>query len=45
LLVSVPKHCNSRDENATNKAGECPTKWERQLANRRQSEREARWTA
>ena len=28
-LVPVPRPRNSRDENATIKAGECPTEWER----------------
>ncbi|MBA3966851.1 MAG: transposase [Nitrospirales bacterium] len=27
-LVPVPKQRNARDENATPKAGECPTEWE-----------------
>jgi IS5 family transposase len=43
-LVPVPKQRNSRDENATIKAGECPTEWERQPAKRRQKDTDARWT-
>ena len=43
-LVPVPKQRNSRDENATIKAGECPTEWEGQPAKRRQKDTEARWT-
>lgn len=43
-LVPVPKQRNSRDENATLKAGECPTEWERQPAKRRQKDTDARWT-
>ena len=43
-LVLVPKQRNSRDENATIKAGECPTEWEGQPAKRRQKDTEARWT-
>ncbi|MDR4485584.1 MAG: IS5 family transposase [Nitrospirales bacterium] len=43
-LVPVPKQRNSRDENATLKAGECPTEWDRQPAKRRQKDTEARWT-
>jgi IS5 family transposase len=43
-LVPVPKQRNSRDENATLKAGECPTEWESQPAKRRQKDTDARWT-
>ena len=43
-LIPVPKQRNSRDENATLKAGECPTEWEGQPAKRRQTDTEARWT-
>ena len=43
-LVPVPTQRNSRDENATIKAGECPTEWEGQPAKRRQKDTEARWT-
>jgi IS5 family transposase len=43
-LVPVPKQRNSRDENATLKAGGCPTEWERQPAKRRQKDNDARWT-
>jgi transposase, IS5 family len=43
-LVPVPKQRNLRDENATLKAGGCPTEWERQPAKRRQKDNDARWT-
>lgn len=43
-LVPVPKQRNSRHENATIKAGECPPKWGHQPAKRRQKDTEARWT-
>lgn len=43
-LVPVPKQRNSRDENATIKAGACPPEWERHPAKRRQKDTEARWT-
>ena len=43
-LVPVPKQRNSRDENATLKAGGCPTEWERQPAKRRQKDTDASWT-
>jgi len=43
-LIPVPKQRNSRDENATIKAGECPREWDRQPAKRRQKDTEARWT-
>ena len=43
-LVPVPKQRNSRDENATLKAGGCPTEWERHPAKRRQKDTDARWT-
>jgi IS5 family transposase len=42
-LIPVPRQRNSRDENATIKAGECPTEWEGQPAKRRQKDTEARW--
>ena len=41
-LVPVPNQRNSREENATIKAGECPTEWEEQPAKRRQKDTEAR---
>ncbi len=43
-LVPVPKHRNSREDNATIKTGDCPTEWEGQPAKRRQKDTEARWT-
>ena len=43
-LVPVPKQRNSRADNASIKAGECPTEWEAQPAKRRQKDTEARWT-
>ena len=43
-LVPVPKQRNTHKENATLKAGECPTAWDRQPAKRRQKDTEARWT-
>lgn len=43
-LVPVPTQRNSREENATIKAGKCPTEWDEQPAKRRQKDTEARWT-
>ena len=43
-LVPVPKQRNSREDNASIKAGECPAEWEAQPAKRRQKDTEARWT-
>ncbi len=43
-LVPVPKQRNSREENATIKAGDCPTEWDEQPTKRRQKDTEARWT-
>jgi transposase, IS5 family len=43
-LVPVPKQRNTHKENATLKAGECPTAWDSQPAKRRQKDTEARWT-
>ena len=43
-LIPVPKQRNTREENATVKAGDCPTDWEAQPAKRRQKDTEARWT-
>jgi len=39
----VPKQRNSRDENTTIKAGECPVEWASQPAKRRQKDTDARW--
>ena len=43
-IVPVPKQRNSRDENATIKAGETPQAWEDQPAKRSQKDTDARWT-
>jgi IS5 family transposase len=43
-LIPVPTQRNNREENATIKAGDCPTDWETQPAKRRQKDTEARWT-
>jgi IS5 family transposase len=43
-LIPVPKQRNTREENATVKAGNCPADWEAQPAKRRQKDTEARWT-
>ena len=43
-LVPVPKQRNSREENATIKAGACPAEWDKQPTKRRQKDTEARWT-
>ncbi len=43
-LVPVPKQRNSREDNATIKAGDCPTEWDEQPNKRRQKDTEARWT-
>ena len=43
-LVPVPKQRNSREENATIKAGDCPPEWDEQPTKRRQKDTEARWT-
>ena len=43
-LVPVPKQRNSREENATIKAGDCPAEWAEQPTKRRQKDTEARWT-
>ncbi|GJL52252.1 IS5 family transposase [Candidatus Nitrospira salsa] len=43
-LIPVPKQRNTREENATIKAGACPADWEAQPAKRRQKDTEARWT-
>ena len=43
-LIPVPKQRNTREENATVKAGDCPADWDAQPAKRRQKDTEARWT-
>jgi len=43
-LIPVPTQRNSREDNATIKAGECPAEWEGQPSKRRQKDTEARWT-
>ena len=43
-LIPVPTQRNTREENATIKAGDCPTDWDAQPAKRRQKDTEARWT-
>ncbi len=43
-LIPVPKPRNSREENATIKAGDCPAEWDKQPNKRRQKDTEARWT-
>ena len=43
-LIPVPKQRNTREENATVKAGDCPADWAAQPAKRRQKDTEARWT-
>jgi IS5 family transposase len=43
-LVPVPKQRNSREDNATIKAGACPVEWDEQPNKRRQKDTAARWT-
>lgn len=43
-LVPVPKQRNSREENATIKAGDCPAEWDEQPNQRQQKDTAARWT-
>jgi len=43
-LIPVPTQRNTRAENATIKAGDCPDEWEAQPAKRRQKDMQARWT-
>jgi transposase, IS5 family len=43
-IVPVPRQRNSRDDNATVKAGETPREWEAQPAKDRQKDKDARWT-
>ena len=42
-LIPVPTQRNTREENATITAGDCPADWAAQLAKRRQKDTEARW--
>lgn len=43
-IVPVPKQRNTREENATIKAGETPKDWDDKPAKRRQKDTDARWT-
>ena len=43
-LIPVPIQRNTREENATIKAGDCPAEWDAQPAKRRQKDTQARWT-
>jgi IS5 family transposase len=43
-IVPAPRQRNSRDDNATVKAGETPADWEAQPAKNRQKDKDARWT-
>ncbi len=43
-IVPAPRQRNSRDDNATVKAGETPAEWEAQPAKNRQKDKDARWT-
>jgi len=43
-IVPVPKQRNTREENATIKAGETPKAWDDKPAKRRQKDTDARWT-
>ena len=45
-FIEVPKQRNSREENATIKAGQVPEAWDeaKAQAKRRQKDTEARWT-
>ena len=43
-LIPVPTQWNTREDNATIKAGDCPADWDKQPAKRRQKDTEARWT-
>jgi IS5 family transposase len=43
-LIPVPTQRNTREENVTIKAGDCPVDWDKQPAKRRQKDTEARWT-
>lgn len=43
-IVPAPRQRNSRDDNATVKAGETPAAWEAHPARNRQKDKDARWT-
>jgi IS5 family transposase len=43
-FVDVPRQRNSREENATIKAGGTPAEWDQQPAKQRQKDLDARWT-
>jgi len=43
-LIPVPTQRNTREENATIKAGDCPAEWEAHPAKRWQKDTHARWT-
>jgi transposase, IS5 family len=43
-IVPAPRQRNSRDDNATVKAGETPAAWEAHPAKNRQKDKDARWT-
>lgn len=43
-IVPAPRQRNSRDDNATVKAGETPEEWGKQPAKNRQKDKDARWT-
>jgi transposase, IS5 family len=43
-IVPAPRQRNSRDDNATLKAGETPADWEAHPAKNRQKDKDARWT-
>ena len=43
-IVEVPRQRNTREENATVKAGSTPADWEKQPAKNAQKDKDARWT-
>lgn len=43
-IVAVPRQRNSREDNATVKAGETPEDWHKKPAKNRQKDKDARWT-
>lgn len=43
-IVAAPRQRNSREDNATVKAGQTPEAWERQPAKNQQKDKDARWT-
>ena len=43
-IVAAPRQRNSREDNATVKAGETPKDWESMPAMNRQKDKDARWT-